>query len=176
MHIIDAAALKTYKKKFNFFATPDKIATFMSSFLGLGRGALIIDPSAGTGVLLRAADVEIPFEKSLHYCEVQPEFDQYLTAYTKVGTDFLAYNPGPIYDAVIMNPPYKNGADKIHIDHAWDCIKPGGRIICLVSINTATRIDDEYEGHVFERHEYKKAFKETSITVVMFLIFKPLYC
>jgi 16S rRNA G1207 methylase RsmC len=48
--------------------------------------------------------------------------------------DFLAttvQDLGGEFDAVIMNPPFKQGRDVKHILHALDMLKPGGRLVSL---------------------------------------------
>ena len=34
-------------------------------------------------------------------------------------------------DAVLMNPPFAQGADSEHITHALTMLKPGGRLVAL---------------------------------------------
>lgn len=174
--ITDQAQLKAYKKKFNFFETPILIADKMAELLdGMGRDAICCDPSVGTGALAQALERNCLFVPSVDFCEVQSDFFPFLTKYNKVGEDFAEYNPGPIYDGIIMNPPFKNKLAEKHVDHAWDCLKSGGRLSALVSESAAAYIDREYEGYVFHREVIKKGFAETSITTVLFLIIKPLY-
>jgi hypothetical protein len=174
MHIVDQESLKRYKNKYNFFETPPKIAAKMSSFLEeLGRDVRILEPSAGLGALIDAAITSCNFPPQIDFCELQDEFSQNLQQYNKVGSDFMEYHPGPVYDAVIMNPPYKGNTARKHVDHAWDCLKPGGRLVALVGKNGADFIDEEFYGHIFHREQIKKGFKETSIDTYLFLIHKP---
>jgi len=172
-HIVDQKTLRQYKKKYNFFETPAKIADKMASLLeGIGINAKILEPSAGLGALIKAVEKWCKFPQ-IDFCEIQEVFYEKLTDYNHVGTDFMEYNPGSVYDAVIMNPPYKNGLAEKHVDHAWDCLKPGGRMVALVGRRAADFIDDEFYGHVFYREEIKKGFRETSINTYLFLIHKP---
>ena len=176
MQIVDQASLRAYKKKYNFFETPKKIAKKMGELLEqMGRDVMILEPSAGLGALIRAAEEGSDFPPKIDYCEVQEEFCEALTDYDKVGDDFMLYNPGPIYDAVIMNPPYKNNMATKHTNHAWDCLKPGGRIVALVGDAGARFIDEEFMGHIFHREEFEKGFNETTIKTYLFMINKPLY-
>lgn len=171
---VDAASLRQYKKKYNFFETPSPIAAIMADYLdGLGFQARVIDPEAGMGSLLRAVTTINKQEYVLDYCELQEEFHPYLTAYNKVGDDFMAYQPGPVYDAVIMNPPYKNNLAQVHTDHAWNCLKPGGMLITLVGKNGADYLWEEYLGHIYDSEVFKKGFKETTVDTFLFLMHKP---
>ena len=48
--------------------------------------------------------------------------------------DFLGTSSGDLggeFDAVIMNPPFKQGRDVKHVRHALDMLKPGGRLVSL---------------------------------------------
>lgn len=145
----------------------------------VGLGARILEPSAGMGSLLKAVNKAIQYSIApIDFCEVQDEFIPSLEGLgaRRVAGDFLEYTPGPIYNAVIMNPPYANKAAERHVDHAWNCISPGGKIVALVGKMTGEVIEEEFHGHVFEREEIpRNTFKETNIATILFLIHKPLY-
>ena len=174
--ITDQKQLREYKKKYNFFETPVIIADKMADLLDdMGRDTILCDPSIGTGALAQAVERNCLFIPTIHFCEIQSDFYPLLTKYNKVGSNFTNYHPGPIYDAIIMNPPYKNKLAESHVDHAWDCLKSGGKIAALVSVTAANYIDAEYEGYIFHRELIKKGFAETSIDTVLLLIIKPLY-
>ena len=46
----------------------------------------------------------------------------------KIGgdNDFIGY-----FDRIVMNPPFVNGADVKHINHALTLLNPGGRLVAL---------------------------------------------
>ena len=175
--IVDQKSLRKFKKTTNFFATPQKLADKMADLLDgtICRDCRILEPSAGMGSLIIATENRFKFPYRFEFCEMEESLCRQLNEYEHVGADFLQYNPGAAYEAVIMNPPFRNGADKRHVDHAWKCLKPGGSIVALVSQTAAQWIDDEFFGFVFHREEIKKGFSETSITTYLFLICKPLY-
>mgnify|MGYP001447643461 FL=1 len=60
-----------------------------------------------------------------------------------MGTDFLEYEPercytdGDIkfdgYDRILMNPPFENGADRTHIQHAFELLAPRGKLVAIAS-------------------------------------------
>ena len=35
------------------------------------------------------------------------------------------------YDRILMNPPFENGSDMKHIEHAIRMLKPGGRLVAI---------------------------------------------
>lgn len=45
------------------------------------------------------------------------------------------------YDRIIMNPPFSNGRDIEHVQHAYDLLKPGGRIVAIVGEGAFYRQD-----------------------------------
>lgn len=178
--VVDAGTLKAYKQQFNFYATPPEVAARMAQLIDdVGLGARILEPSAGLGGLIQVIKQAIVYPISpIEFCEVQPEFAPILVRLGAVpaGTDFLEYHPGPVYDAVVMNPPYRNRQAIKHVAHAWNCTKPGGRIVSLVDPKTGDWIMDEFQGHVFDRQVLPKGtFVETPIETHIYLIVKPLY-
>jgi hypothetical protein len=174
--ITNRKELLAYKKRYNFFETNSAVAAKAAELLdGVGYNARILDPSIGRAALPKAVKTRFSYPIHFDYCEIQEDFYTLLGDYNRVGTDFMEYNPGPVYDAVIMNPPYRNGIAQNHVDHAWDCTKLGGRIVALVGKACAGFLDREFSGHVFHREVFEKAFSETNITTYLFLIHKPLY-
>src|SRR5690606_258873 len=46
---------------------------------------------------------------------------------------FWKERPGFLFDAVVANPPFEDGADITHVQHAFGFLKPGGRLAAIVS-------------------------------------------
>lgn len=115
------------------FPTPEPIARRMVELAGIEHGARVLEPSAGTGVLLHAirnaglgavvTAVEINYDLAN---QLRTSFDDVRHA------DFLGCN-GDLgkFDRVVMNPPFQNGDDIKHILHAREMLKPGGRLVAL---------------------------------------------
>ena len=59
--------------------------------------------------------------------------------------DFLETTPEPVYDRVIMNPPFTRGADAKHVLHALGFVKPGGLLVSVMSNGASYRGDKAYE-------------------------------
>ena len=47
--------------------------------------------------------------------------------------DFLAYRTDQRFDRVLMNPPFEEGQDRRHVQHAYELLKPGGRLVAVMS-------------------------------------------
>jgi 16S rRNA G1207 methylase RsmC len=57
-----------------------------------------------------------------------------------VHADFLASRPSPVYDRICMNPPFApRQADIRHVSHAMGFLKPGGRLVAIMSAGTMFR-------------------------------------
>lgn len=157
--VVSAETLRLYKKQFNFFETPEPLADRMAAWIDdLPAGSQILEPSAGMGALIKAVQ-RTAKNAPLHFdaCEPQSEFVEILELLgaTHVAYDFADYAPrgtsdGQGYDAVIMNPPFKNRMAETHVDLAWNHLKPGGRLVALVG-TSATRYIDRARDHP-ERH------------------------
>lgn len=116
------------------FPTPPDLAARMVRLSGIGEGDTVLEPSAGTGNIVKAIQARggRPFTV---------EIDNRLAPMTAARcSDFLELRPeddgtcggGCGYvDAVVMNPPFKDGADIKHILHARTFLKPGGRLVAI---------------------------------------------
>lgn len=101
----------------DYYGTPDDVATAVVSIPTFPHSIRALEPSAGMGVIaekMRACgwDVDV--------CEINENLRNHLikNKFNVIGEDFLSMPPNPVYNVVIMNPPWSNGAWKQHIDHA----------------------------------------------------------
>jgi predicted RNA methylase len=123
---------------FNLFQTPKIIAARMADLIAERiKGGRILEPSAGLGRLVNAMDEKLMAEWVMVE-EARECFNALSKAIKRAGRmenrDFLgtsAQDLGGGFDAVIMNPPFKQGTDIRHIRHALDMLKPGGRLVSL---------------------------------------------
>ncbi len=118
------------------FPTPSTVAADMVELADIQPGHRVLEPSAGTGVLVSAIndahdDVEITA------VELNSELASRLRS--KFGgvvqnnfLELLAADLGGKFDRVVMNPPFApNAADVAHILHALELTKPGGRVVAI---------------------------------------------
>jgi protein-L-isoaspartate O-methyltransferase len=127
------------------FPTPPGLAARMVDLAGLAIGMRVLEPSAGTGRLLEALPGIVPFSplRQTALQVVAVELNAVLAARLACSglagmvrcADFLACSADAedlgLFDAVLMNPPFAQGADIEHITHALTMLKPGGRLVAL---------------------------------------------
>src|SRR5579884_300698 len=144
--------VEVYNNATSLFPTPYQIGVQLASQIPTDAH-LILEPSAGNGALINAVHITLNERQqahTLHCCEILPQLRDWLAArYTFVASDFLAYHPDFLYDAIVMNPPFKNTDWLDHIEHALTLLKPGGTLLAIVP-----------QGFVFRQEKRIKAFRE----------------
>ena len=117
------------------FPTPAHIVEQMIDYADIQPGNRILEPSAGTGAIL---DGLAQNGVDLHNVEaVELNYDlcaalQGKYPYVSQG-DFLEYGTSAAagFDRILMNPPFKNGIDIKHIEHAYSLLNPGGVLVAI---------------------------------------------
>jgi len=120
----------------HLFTTPPTLTQEMADMLNVSNGIRILEPSAGTGVLIDAVAPHFPH---ITACEINNDLAQSLIHNSQANIvrqcDFLTMELGDAepFDAVIMNPPFDNGQDIKHILHALTMLKEGGQLVAICS-------------------------------------------
>jgi phospholipid N-methyltransferase len=118
------------------FPTPKELARRMVELADIQPGETVLEPSAGTGSIVReiieTVDTEIvgyEINQAL-VSTLNTTFPSYrLQTRCK---DFLEVTEGQgQFPVILMNPPFGNAQDVAHIKHAITFLKPGGRLVAI---------------------------------------------
>lgn len=121
----------------DFYPTPDLLAKKMASKIDSNFCSKILEPSAGSGNLIKA--VQDRFDRNYSYSIDCIEPDSNLRSilndncHNVVGYDFLTFNGHTQYSTIIMNPPFSNGVH--HVLRAYEMIYDGD-VIALLNAET----------------------------------------
>lgn len=125
----------------DFFPTPYATAMDLVDCADLREGMTVLEPEAGYGGI---ADLirDAGFEPDV--IEISSTLREILEAkgYSVVAHDFLEFKENS-YDRIIMNPPFSNGADILHVYHAYSLLKPEGRLVAIVGEGAFSRNDQQ---------------------------------
>lgn len=128
------------------FPTPKDLARKMADAAGSLAGCRVLEPSAGTGNLVKAIHDSATGADNVRIVAV--EINQALTTGLETmrdkttganertleirRADFLECGPElGQFDRILMNPPFERGADIKHIKHASQFLKPGGVLVAI---------------------------------------------
>ena len=125
-----------------WFPTPAAIVADMTALADLEPGMEVLEPSAGDGAIARTVAesgcVVDCIEQNAKRAGVI-----YEAGYARAVTlaDFLAVPQRPVYDRVLMNPPFADKADIAHVRHALGFLRPGGLLIAVMAAGVGFRED-----------------------------------
>lgn len=174
------------------FPTPPELAARMVDELALMDGLSVLEPSAGTGRLLEPMPINqfpslqlriqaIDINQSL-VDNLREKFSGWIAGgwLAVACRDFLAMNPADqtegLFDRIIMNPPFERGADIAHIRHAWQFVRPGGRLValCADGPRQAEKLKPRVEAFQGTWEPLGPGlFEGTSVSVVLIVMDKP---
>ncbi|AVS68124.1 hypothetical protein C8245_22875 [Paracidovorax avenae] len=132
----------------DFFPTPSVVTENAVDAADIQPGMDVLEPSAGMGHIADYIREQTGIEPDV--VELSGKRRELLEAkgYNLVGSDFLELD-GKQYDRIVMNPPFSDGRDIQHVRHAFGMLKPGGRLVAIMS-----------EGAFFQSNKRAAAFRE----------------
>ncbi len=121
------------------FPTPKGVAQRMADMADIQPGHDVLEPSAGTGMLIGAMGGRMfghnPECGSIMAIEINRKLAERLQTEFPLTVvhccDFMECGGIGHYDRIVMNPPFTNGSDIKHIMHARQFLKHGGRIVAI---------------------------------------------
>lgn len=182
---LEAGEVVDVKKTFEFFETPPEVANMLLGMVDLERGMKILEPSAGQGAIADVIRADCP-ECEVHVIEIEPANRAILKekGYKIVGKDFLKYRKKkPLYDRIIMNPPFSRQQDIDHVRHAWKFLKPGGKLVSIMASSAEYRQNkkaetfhqwaDEQENSIYSLPQGSFKGSGTMVNTIVFTVQKP---
>lgn len=154
------------------FPTPAELAERVVSLADIADGQRVLEPSAGTGNLVWAvarahiADVvavEINQQLARNLAAAFPDMETRADDFLQCNGDLGAF------DRVVMNPPFANGSDIKHIEHALGFLKPGGRLVAICA--NGPRQNERLKPMATEWHDLPPGtFKEAGTNVATAIV------
>jgi len=138
--IILSGEVEVPKDEFNYFPSPPDVVARLMELACIDAGMQVLEPSAGRGAIASAC-VEVGAE--VDCCEMMRE--NYLTLCENTELrhvkpiDFLTLEPDPVYDRVVMNPPFAKQQDIKHVLHALKFLKPDGLLVSVMASSVTFR-------------------------------------
>ena len=137
----------------SLFVTPPDVVLRVMAAADVQDGHRVLEPSAGTGALALACGLRA--DCSVYCVEINHELadglrarDKYPHSLSVTQADFMEYQaPDGGFDRVVMNPPFEKGQDRDHVRRAYGMLKPGGRLVAIMSVGPFQR--DSYADHDF---------------------------
>ena len=146
-------------KDLQFFPTPAKVADRLCYKANLPTGddgiCHVLEPSCGEGAIMEAVQRYALNDNNAYYCHtaqrrkrphiivqgIECDEGRAATARAKgfqVQTaNFLQVTPVPIFDLILMNPPFYGKHYQAHIDHALRFLKAGGVLYAVLPESAA---------------------------------------
>lgn len=118
-----------------YFPTPPELVDRMIEAADIKPGMKVLEPSAGKGNIADKVRAVVG-EGNVDAIEPNSDLRKILEAkgHKLVGRDFMEERfPEDSYDRVVMNPPFENGQDVLHVYRAYDMLMPGGRLVAIMS-------------------------------------------
>lgn len=156
--------------------TPPELAKELVALAGVRKDSRVLEPGAGIGNIADAAkevtDHVDCIERMTDFCEILK-----LKKHNVIGNDLLTAETAPIYDAVVMNPPFSEECE--HIKRAFDFLRPGGSLVAVCSSSIQWKSTRKYEQfrdwlseHTHSIDECGAKFEMTGVHTVVLVVDK----
>lgn len=156
--------------------TPPELAKELVALAGVRKDSRVLELEAGIGNIADAAkevtDHVDCIERMTDFCEILK-----LKKHNVIGNDLLTAETAPIYDAVVMNPPFSEECE--HIKRAFDFLRPGGSLVAVCSSSIQWKSTRKYEQfrdwlseHTHSIDECGAKFEMTGVHTVVLVVDK----
>jgi predicted RNA methylase len=130
-------------KDLQFYRTPAAVADQLVKQACPREGFRVLEPSCGDGAILdalRRFAIEGRVDFSAQGVEVHPGRAEEARAkrhHVQIA-NFLQVAPSPVFDLVLMNPPFYGKHYQQHVEHGRKFLKPNGRLLAILPISAVT--------------------------------------
>jgi hypothetical protein len=126
------------KQELQSFFTPPDVAQVAVEH-ALVKGMSVLEPSAGEGAL--ADECVRQGAANVTCCEQHDPYVETLRGkgYPVRHEDFLEMSPRPVFERVVMNPPFTRNQDVTHVKRALQWLTPDGRLVAIMADNVDRR-------------------------------------
>jgi predicted RNA methylase len=134
----EVTLIRTIQQDFGYFPTPPAVVKRLILLADIDAGMACLEPSAGQGAI---ATTLWKHGASVNCWELLPKNVAVLreAGHRVVEGDFLQVQPEPVYDRVVMNPPFAKQADIHHVNHALKFLRPEGLLVSVMSSGVTFR-------------------------------------
>lgn len=134
------------KKDFDAFYTPAWLAAKVVDLASLRLGSRVLEPSAGDGAIAEVVQRRGYLLYAIDIRQEQVDQMRSLGGLQAECADFLSIDANArfgefLFDAVVMNPPFSKRQDVRHVAHALTFLRPGGRLVAIMSAGILYRAD-----------------------------------
>lgn len=126
------------------FDTPPELAERIVEMAGVTQAMHVLEPSCGVGNLVgpllargaQVAAVELAPDRFRTSLQAVSHLKFFLGDFLEIGKA-----GAPMFDRVVMNPPFAKRADVAHVMCALGWLKPTGRLVAIMSAGVSFRHD-----------------------------------
>lgn len=166
---METGSITSKKQDLQQFFTPAELAKEVVALACIDDSMHVLEPSCGDGALaaeimgylpetLTLIDIdEVALDKAVARMPRQgTKVNPYCKDFTYMGTDLKDGG----FDVVVMNPPFTKGQDVLHVSLALDCVKPGGRLVAIMSPSWQTT---EHAAYAAFRNKLRRTYPDHEV-------------
>lgn len=145
--ILETRTYSRVKQDLGQFDSPPEVVAEVIRLCQIKAGDWFLEPQAGIGNIAAAAEdagaVVWAYEIDAKRCAQLSRRLVGGDAGAIIQADFLAVDPGeePGFAVIGMNPPFAKQVDIDHVLHAFKFLRPGGRLVSVMSGGTMQRVN-----------------------------------
>lgn len=171
------------REDWGFFSTPGSLVSRLIDVALVGPSCVCLEPSAGHGVIAEAL-AKLVGHDQVQTVELLEPHCAVLRAkgFRPHCGDFLRYSLAEPVDRVVMNPPFARQQDLDHVAHAFQVLKPRGRLVSVMAAGVTFRENAKTVAFraLVDQHGWIEALPEdsfrasgTSVRTVLVVLDKP---